>query len=107
LKSILPPQTTVISELHTGRTSVCSFPSAEQTSSLQVVLESSNNEDRPAGNGECHSTDASWDAAGSDSNVTRSNSSRMSHGAAHFMIPSQVACQGTGVANVYDSDMAM
>jgi hypothetical protein len=48
--------------------------SATQTSSLQVVLESSNDQDHADGNVECRGTDASKEA-GDDSNVNCLNGS--------------------------------
>jgi hypothetical protein len=49
-------------------TSVCKF-CAEQTSSLQVVLESSNDQYHADENDGCQSKDASGDAVGNDNNV--------------------------------------
>jgi hypothetical protein len=47
-------------------TPACAFESAEQTSSLQVVLESSNNQDHADGAAECRGKVASREAVGSD-----------------------------------------
>jgi hypothetical protein len=45
------------------------FVSTEKTSSLQVVLEPSNDQDHAEGNGECRGTDASREAVGDDSTL--------------------------------------
>jgi hypothetical protein len=62
------PNTSAKSMLHTCWTSVCNFRSAEQISSLQMFLESSNDQDHADGNVECRGTGASREAAGDDSN---------------------------------------
>jgi hypothetical protein len=80
---------------------LCKFPSAEQTSILQVVLESSN--DHANGNVECCGTDASREAMVDDSNMIC-----FMVQARHIIlctIHSQVASQGTGV--VHSADMAI
>jgi hypothetical protein len=50
---LLSPTITVESMLHIYLTQVCKFPSADQTSSFQVVLESSNDQDHADGNVQC------------------------------------------------------
>jgi hypothetical protein len=71
------------------------FENAEQTSSFQVVLESSNDPDHVDGNVEFRCNDACGDAVGDDSIIIRLNSSRASHGVALLATQLQVASQGT------------
>jgi predicted carbohydrate-binding protein with CBM5 and CBM33 domain len=78
-----------------------------QTSSLQVVLESSNDQDHAHGNVECLGADASGVALGDDSNEICLDGSCASHGLAQVAIDSKVASQGTAAVRVHDSDMAM
>jgi hypothetical protein len=74
------------------------FSSAEQTSSLQVVMEASNDQDHADGNLACRDIDASTDAVCDASNADCLNGSRVSHGVAQAAIHSQVASQRAGLA---------
>jgi hypothetical protein len=81
-------------------------PSAEQTSSLQV-LESSNYQDDADGNVECRSINSSGESVSDDSNGICLNASQASHGVEQVGIHSQVAAQGTALVNVYNAKMAI
>jgi hypothetical protein len=74
---------------------------------LQVVLESSSDQDHAVGNAECRSNDAPGKAVGSDSNVFVLNGSRASHGVAQVTIHLQIASKGTVVVDVYNANMVM
>jgi hypothetical protein len=93
--------------LHTCRTSVYKFVSAEQTSSLQVVLGPSSDLDHADGNVDCRSSAASGEAGGDDSNAICLNAPRASLGVAPAAFHSLVASQGTGVVHIHTADMAI
>jgi hypothetical protein len=65
-----------------------------------------NNQDYADGNVECRGIDASEEAIGVDINVVCWNAPRASPDVAQVAIHLQVAFQGTGVCNVYNTDMA-
>jgi hypothetical protein len=59
--------------LHAYWTSACKCLGVEQTSSLQVILESSNDQDHADENDEWRGNDASKAAVGTDSDITHLN----------------------------------
>jgi hypothetical protein len=75
--------------------------SAEQTSCLQVVLQSSNDHDHVDGSDERPRRPSVVMA------MTQFKGARASHGVAQVAIRSHVASQGTGVVNVHDVDVAI
>jgi hypothetical protein len=101
LKTLLSQTTTVKYIHHTYWTSVCKFISAEHTSSLQVVLDSSSDEDHAHATGECHGNNGCGNALGSYSKGICLNGSCALHGIACVVILSQVASQGFAVVTAH------
>jgi hypothetical protein len=91
------------------RTGLLSFKisRSEETSTLQMAVESLNNTDHADENGKWRGNSASGKTVGSDSNVTLLDGQHVLLGVARVPIHSQVASQGTAVDNVHDADTAM
>jgi hypothetical protein len=101
LKTLLSQTATVKYIHHTCWTFICKFRSAEHTSSLQVVLDSSNDEDYAHATGECHGNNGCGNALGSYSKGICLNVSCALHGVACVVILSQVASQGFAIVTAH------